>query len=410
MKKIYAFALALTVGAVTANAEENANVEAFSATEVENTTDAAATVENNADKWYAANTDEEMAEKHWALYEPKEKPSQEDKDFKYWAGTVASRIKVTGYAQGGYEAEFKQGGNNSNTFNLSRVILMVGANITPKFYAFFMHEFKSGKVMEYYLEYRPFNCLNIRLGQWKKNFTMENLLSPTILESFSMSQGVYFLNGSDPLIDNTSGRDLGIQVSGKFANNHLYYVLQVVNGGQVNTADKNNQKNVIGKLEYSPNANWRIGITGQKGYGYAMNHSVYNPDIKVGETYVQDRWSAGVEWKSKKTGTDYYKDRCITGRTEVLGGRDGNAHSFGAYSSWTIPVYKQLDVVAEADYFNYNTDLHLKKTQLTVGAQCWVFKKCRLRAQYMYAIKSDAMKAIEGGNAHKLMAQVQVAF
>ncbi len=394
MKKIYAFSIALTMGTMTANAEENA------------------TADTNAEAWYAATTDEEMAERHDALYKSKSAPSkQEDKDFAYWAGTVASRIKVTGYAQGGYDAEFVENGPTTNTFSLKRVILMVGANITPKFYAYFMHEFKGGAVQEYYLEYRPVKALNIRIGQWKKNFTMENMLSNTILESFGMSQGVYWLNGSDPLMDNACGRDLGIQLSGTFAKDQLRYVLQVVNGGKINTTDKNNQKNVIGKFEYSPDAHWTIGVSGQKGYGYAYAKSDYNPDIKQGETYVQDRYAVSAMWKSKSTGTDYYKDRCVTARAEFLGGRDGNAHSVGGYTAWTIPTYKELDIVAEADYFNYNTDLGLKKTQLMVGAQYWMFKKCRLRAEYMYSLKSDAMKVLDGGgNSHQLMVQAQVAF
>lgn len=332
------------------------------------------------------------------------------KDAKYWAEAVGSRVKVMAYAQGGYQATFNEDAPNSNTFNFARCVLMVGADIAPKFYAFFMHEFKSGSVQEYYMEYRPSKAVNFRLGQSKIELSMENIMSPTVLESLNMSQGVFWLCGADPLMNNACGRDNGLMMYGDLFKNKLHYVVEVLNGGQVNTSDKNNQKNIIAKLEYKPVPNLRFSVSGQKGYGYAVGTSVYNPTIKVGETYRQDRYAAGFEWKSKKTGNDYNRNRCTTIRCEALGGRDGEVGSFGVYGSAHIPVYKQLDVVAMADYFNKNTDLGTKQTNLMAGVQYWLHKKCRLQAQYQYSIKSDAMKAITGGNYSQILTQVQVAF
>ena len=97
-------------------------------------------------------------------------------------------------------------------------------------------------------------------------------------------------------------------------------------------------------------------------------------------------------------------------RTELIGGKDGDCDSFGAYVSSAIPVYKGLDIVAMADYMNYNTDAKLKKTNLMAGVQYWIFKKCRLQAQYTYSIKSDAMKALQGDDVSTVQAQLQVAF
>ena len=334
-----------------------------------------------------------------------------EKDFKYWSQAVLSRVKVRAYAQGGYTATFQNEGKNSNTFDLKRIVLMVGADIAPHFYAFFMHEFKSGAVQEYYLEYRPFKALNFRLGQSKNELSIENPLSPTILESISCSsQSVAWLCGADPLVNNGSGRDLGIMMYGDLFNSKLHYVIEVVNGGQINTNDKNNQKNIIAKLEYKVLPTLKLSVSGQKGYGYAVATSPFNPGIKLGDTYRQNRYAAGFEWTGSRAGRDFWRNRCPYVRCEALGGKDGDVGSFGVYGATTIPLYKQLDVVAVADYFNKNTDMHLRQTNLTLGFQYWIHTKCRLQAQYAYSIKSHEMKALTGGNYSQILTQVQVSF
>ena len=335
----------------------------------------------------------------------------QEKEVAYWADAVASRLKVTGYAQAGYTATLTENGQNANSFEMYRAILMVGANVTPQFYAFFMHDFKSKDMQEYYLEYRPLKALNLRFGQSKTEISMENPMSPTVLESISpMSQGVFWLCGADPLMGNPAGRDMGLMAYGHLFGGRLFYVLEVVNGGQTNAADKDNRKNVIAKLEYKPVPNFRLSVSGQLGYGTAMNASAYNPTVQVGETYRQNRYSAGVEWKSKRAGSDYHHHRCAVVRSELIGGKDGGCKSFGAYLSTALPIYKGLDVVAMADYMNYNTDARLKKTNLMAVLQYWIFKKCRVQAQYTYSLRSDAMKALQGNDRSLLQAQVQVAF
>lgn len=361
---------------------------------------------------YSANTDAGFLEAHQPLLSA---PAEDaEKDAKYWAEAVGSRIKVTGYAQGGYTANLYEGNSsaNTNTFDMKRIILMVGANITKDFYAFFMHEFKAGTVMEYYMEYRPSKAFNLRLGQSKIELSMENPMSPTVLEAISpMSQSVGFLCGGDALMGNGSGRDMGLMAYGDLFNNKLHYVVEVINGGQVNKNDGNNQKDVIAKLEYRFAPNFRVSVSGQKGYGYAVAKSAYNPTINVGDTYRKDRYAVGFEWKSKVTGTDYYKNRCAMVRCEALGGRDGDVGSFGIYGSAAIPVYKQLDVVAMVDYLNNNTDMRTKQTKLMGGVQYWIHKKCRLQAQYVYWAKSKAQKDVTGcGNYSSILTQVQVAF
>ena len=210
--------------------------------------------------------------------------------------------------------------------------------------------------------------------------------------------------GSDPLYGVNYGRDLGIELYGFLFKNHLYYELALMNGQGINRKDRNNQKDVIGRLDFRPVENWRVVVSGQLGKGNAVSSSVYNPNIKVGENYTRNRWSAGAEWKSHVQGVDYWKNRAATVRAEVLGGKDGDVNSFGAYGTASVPVCQALDVVGSVDYFNYNTDMDYKQTNLTAGLQHWFYKSCRLQLQYTYSI------AEKQENYGTLQAQVQVAF
>ena len=72
-------------------------------------------------------------------------------------------------------------------------------------------------------------------------------------------------------------------IYGNLFANHLYYELALMQGQGINTKDKNDQKDVILRLDYRPTENWRIVASGQLGTGHAIAESKYNPGIAVGE-------------------------------------------------------------------------------------------------------------------------------
>ncbi len=338
------------------------------------------------------------------------KDTKEEKDIAYWAKSLLSRVKISGYAQGGYYGDIVEGGGNTNSFETRRIQIKATANITPQFLGVVMYNFKGSSLQEYYLEYRPDKAVNLRLGQSKTELSIENPESNATLEGTNLSQGVAWLTGGDPLIGNSSGRDFGFLVYGSLLKNRLKYYIEALNGGKINTSDQNNQKNIIAKLDYYLAPNFHIAVSGQKGYGYAVATSSINPGVVLDETYREDRYTAGFEWFSKKEPSDYYRHRSATVRAEVLGGRDKDVHSFGGYVTTAIPVSKGLDIVAIADYFNYNTSANLKRTDLTAGVQYWFYKKCRLQLHYCYSIRNDNYQALKGGNTHGIYSQFQIGF
>ncbi len=325
-----------------------------------------------------------------------------------WMKEITSRVTLNGYAQGGYSYQDLKG-RETNDFNLKRTLLWAKARITDRWSFLFMYDFSS-VVQEFYTDYRISKGkeLSVRLGQFKHSYTIENPLSPTVLELVDVySQAVLYLagEGPDPLNGVNYGRDMGLMVYGDLLNNHVHYEFSVMNGQGINRRDGNKQKDIIGRLEYKPVKELRLVVCGQLGTGHALDTAAWNPTVKKGQDYKRNRISVGAEWKSGSYAPGRYKEgRPLSLRGEVLEGRDGDVISRGAYLTGCVPLWKGVDAVASADYFDRNTDMKYYQTQLTAGLQYWFYKKCRLQLQY-----TRTMSHFQP-DYNWLQAQMQVAF
>ena len=328
-----------------------------------------------------------------------------------WLKDFTSRIQFNGYAQGGWSYQ-DPNDVKTNSYNLKRTLLWAKARITDRWSFLFMHDFSS-VVQEFYTDYRVTkdNSLTIRLGQFKHSYTMENPLSPTMLELIDVySQAVLYLagEGPDPLNGVNYGRDQGLMVYGNLANDMLHYELALMSGQGINRKDANNQKDFIAKLEVRPFDGFRIVGSGYLGTGNAVGTARWNPDIQVGDNYKRNRYSVGAEYKTQPyTGSKYKEARPASVRAEWLGGKDGDVGSRGGYITTAIPVVDALDVVASGETFDRNTSVDgWDQTNLTIGLQYWYYKKCRLQLQYTRCLCGEQI----GKDYNWLQAQVQVAF
>jgi hypothetical protein len=146
-------------------------------------------------------------------------------------------------------------------------------------------------------------------------------------------------------------------------------------------------------------------VSGQKGKGHAIGEAEWNPDIKEGDDYRRDRFSAGAEYKVGSYAAGKYKEaRPLSLRGEYLNGKDGNVTSQGAYLTACVPVTQGMDIIASGDWFDRNTRMKYDQTQVTAGIQYWFYKKCRLQVQYTRTW-SQYQK-----DYNNLQAQLQVAF
>ena len=327
-----------------------------------------------------------------------------------WMNDLTKRITFNGYAQGGWSYN-DANGMKTNSYNLKRTLLWAKAKITDRWSFLFMHDFNS-VVQEFYTDYRVAdnNAMNVRLGQFKHSYTMENPLSPTQLELIDVySQAVLYLagEGPDPLNGVNYGRDQGLMVFGDLANKHLHYELALMSGQGINRKDANNQKDFIAKLEVRPVDGLRFVASGYLGTGNAVDSAAWNT-IKAGDNYKRNRYSVGLEYKTLPYSPGQYKEaRPASIRAEWLGGKDGEVGSRGGYVTCCFPVVDALDIVASGETFNRNTSVDgWDQTNLTLGVQYWYYKKCRLQLQYTRALCGDML----GKDYNWLQAQVQVAF
>lgn len=338
----------------------------------------------------------------------------------FFMDQLFKRFMVKGYAQGGYtylEKDPAKGGSNSNTFDMKRAYVFCRAQITDRWYFWFMYDF-CGVVNEYYLDFAAIKDgkLNLRMGEFKHPFGLENPYSPTKQELIDVySQATVYLAGcgSDPLYGVQYGRDLGLMAYGDIAQKHLHYELALLNGQGINSKDRNNKKDFAARLEVIPCNNFKVVASGQTGYGNADPNAtrpfIYTPNIHPGDDYKRHRWAIGAEYKS--TGhinsiADYWHVRPLVIRAEYLGGKDGGNKSEGAYVTFGIPLTKSVDCVACLDYFNYNKDLRgMEQTKYIMGLQYWFYKQCRVQAQYIFTSDKGML-----GDYSTVMLQTQFSF
>ena len=331
---------------------------------------------------------------------------------------VTKRMQFNGYAQAGWSYE-DVGNKKVNSYNLKRTLLWAKASITDRWSFLFMHDFSS-VVQEFYTDYRVTNdkSLSVRFGQFKHSYSMENPMSPTQLELIDVySQAVLYLagEGPDPLNGVNYGRDQGLMVFGDLfpvENRHfLHYELALMSGQGINRKDQNNAKDFIARLEVRPVDGLRVVGSGYLGKGCAVNDNVvrWNPTISKGDNYTRNRYSAGVEYKTKSYSPGKYKEaRPASMRAEWLGGKDGDVTSRGGYLTVCVPVVKALDVVASGETFDRNTKVDgWDQTNLTAGVQYWFYKKCRLQLQYTRCLCGEQ---IAPEDYNWVQAQVQFAF
>ncbi len=319
-------------------------------------------------------------------------------------------IQLHGYAQAGYTYDHK-GGENTNTFDVKRVLFWADAQITDRWSFLFMHDFSS-VVQEFYTDFRITRnkALTVRVGQFKNALSFENPLSPTAMEAIDVySEAVTFLTGcgSDPLLGVQYGRDLGLSLFGVTNNRKLRYELQVMNGQGINKKDGNNFKDFIGRIEYRPTESLNLIATGQIGRGHAVSYSVFNPTIAAGKDYKRNRTTIGADYKSK----------AFKAHGEYLNGWDGDAHSWGAYITGSVPLgTPKVEFVGSYDFYNFNTDLGMDQHKAIAGFQYWFFKKCRVQVQYVYKSAyltgkaSDPTTQFVHGADHGILCQMQVRF
>jgi len=316
-------------------------------------------------------------------------------------------ISIHGYAQGGFFYDNQATPNN--TFKISRIIGMLSAKVTNKWDCYFMYSFVGNgdsHTCELWTEYHFNPAFNVKVGQFKTPFSIENPMSPTEWEFSTASQATNYLTGNsttDVKYGNQSGRDQGIQVSGNLIKmqsgiNLLSYKLAIMNGQGINVCDGNSQKDFVGSLTFHPIKDLDLNVSTMLGDGHALatEYAGTQYAIAAGQNYTRNRYSAGLQYKSS----------IFDVRSEYMYGKDGNHNSDGYYATGEVHVKPQFDIVASYDYFNKNKDMdNQDETDYKAGVQYWFYPRCRMQVEYIYQDKQQGLK-----DHNMVEAQLQIRF
>jgi len=294
-----------------------------------------------------------------------------------WDKLLAHLPEISGYVQVGY----KWGDDATSTFYLKRVRLNLTGNIVPKLIYRVQIEFASPKVVDAYLQYKPFTQLNVKLGQYKIPFSIENTeYVPLKFEFIEYPLALQKLMGfSENLGGKTlsaTGREMGVTLSGGFFGRGAYrivnYDLSIFNGAGINTKDDNKSKDLSARVTIRPAEG--LQIAGSYYWG------------EFGASYLRRvRYGAGACYDR---GPVVLRGEWIGGQTGIPDPEPGARKSFRS-SGWYVMggwhATGTLMPVARYDTLLADTsDSASRQTDYTLGLVWQPVKRLRCQLNYTY--------------------------
>jgi len=293
-------------------------------------------------------------------------------------------IKMSGYAMLQYQAEDKEDGKH-NEFNLRLLRVSLDGKISD--FAWKVQAQLNGntstqgaspRVVDLWGEWQKYDFLRVKVGQFKRSFTLENPMNPINQGFFSYAQVISKLSGmSDRTGEHASnGRDSGIQLQGDFLKNSngrnlLHYQIGVFNGEGINRKDADNRKDIIGGVWVMPVKGMRIGVFGWTGSRVINDQSIEkNRYALSGEYVTPGDWTFRTEYIHNQglghNGTKFLSDKAD-----------------GFYALCIAPVIKnKLYAKARYDLYREAKEWEQSKTYYEIGVNYLFTKRLQLNVEY----------------------------
>lgn len=197
-------------------------------------------------------------------------------------GETQSAPQFGGYIVGSYKMDSAEGMNGGEGFNLRMIRLYVSGTVLKDFkYRLQMEVTGTPHVRDATLEWVRWKGLQVKVGQFKRAFTLENPMNPWDLGAGDYALLTKKLAGMGDRCGEASmgGRDLGLQLQGdlfKARDNHYlwHYQLGVFNGQGINQKDLNANKDVMGTLQWNPTKNLTLGVFGWLGKWHSKDKDI----------------------------------------------------------------------------------------------------------------------------------------
>ena len=183
-----------------------------------------------------------------------------------------NNFKVSGYIMSQYQYSSQENAT-SNSFNIRMGRLIIDAAPLKNWVARVQFQYNgnttnlssSFRMVDAYAEWQKYEFMRVKIGQFKRAFTLENPMNPINQGFMSFGQNVNKLAG---FVDrngahSSNGRDIGIQLQGDFLKNSsgrnlMHYQVAVYNGQGINTKDVDHQKDIVGGVWVMPIKGMRL--------------------------------------------------------------------------------------------------------------------------------------------------------
>ena len=288
--------------------------------------------------------------------------------------TSGQPLQIGGYLQTRYQINDEPG--KTDGFDIRRAYFDVKGTLSPKWGVRFLANFVTNpKIVDIYTDFKVSDYLTFTLGQFAIPFSRENLTSNTKLDFIDRSQVVEALAGrSKDVIGSQDGRDIGVQVGGalfKTGEKTLVdYKLALVNGSGMNTADKNESKDVVTRVLIHPLQGLDLGASYYNGQGNWGTPSRNRKRNRLG-------FELGYEIGN------------LTLSGEFINGQDASVKKQGYYAqAGYYLISKKLQLTGKFDSFDPDTDQD-KNTSIWYIAGLNFFINPNILLQINYTFKEE---------------------
>lgn len=299
-----------------------------------------------------------------------------------------SAPKFGGYFIGKYGYSNREGDNSGDGFTQRLTRVYVDGTILKDFAYRVQLQLSNNSfhMKDYFIEWRKYPEMKIKLGQFKRAFGLENPMNPWDVGTGDYSQLTKKLTGHADFIGveatNNGGRDQGIQLQGdlfpigKDKHRLMHYQLMVSNGQGINTKDANSQKDVSGTLQFQPVKGLIIGMYGWTGNFTYEGVTVSRNRYDIVASYDKNDWTARAEY-AHSTGYQIKK-----GTAGYYAGGNNKADAW--YVTLGVPCTSWLKTYLKYDVYRDDATWETTRSIYSIAPNIQLHKNLMFQPQFNY--------------------------
>lgn len=316
------------------------------------------------------------------------------------------RLKVFGFIQPEYHANFSE--NGTNTFEWNRARVGATGSIPYDFQYYVVAELSSSftgnpYLLDGYISYNRYRWAQAAVGQFKSPFSLELQTPCHKLNTIYRSHAVVELAG--PL------RDMGFMMYGGTDTTIVKYQFAIMNGTGLNTIDDNGGKDVIARVLFQPFKSKKyLAVGGSFRYGTA---APADAAAATQDTHLRYGFEANFKYKKFTLQAEYLYGEDVGSYTTGggCGGPGttvtGSIERQGWYFTAMYMTDLRLQPVVKYEYYDADVSADDQfKYITTLGVNYFFNDWTRLQANYLL-VNSQAGEDLLN---NQLLLQLQVLF